>query len=69
VRADKSHTFIVLSADPEIASRPSGDISVLRTQEECPDREATAPEPGFPEVEVRTSSRIRRLSSEADKRS
>ena len=54
---------------PERASRPSGDISVLRTQEEWPDREATAPEPGLPEAEVRTSCRISRLSSDADRRS
>ena len=54
---------------PDRASRPSGDISALRTQEECPDREATAPEPGLPEAEVRTSCRIRRLSSDAERRS
>jgi len=68
-RADRSHTFIVLSADPDKASRPSGDISVLRTQEECPEKDATAPEPGLPEAEVRTSCRIRRLSSDAERRS
>jgi len=68
-RAAKSHTFIVLSADPDKASRPSGDMSVLRTQEECPEKDATAPEPGLPEAEVRTSCRIRRLSSDAERRS
>jgi hypothetical protein len=45
---------------PERASRPSGDISVVSTQDECPENEATAP-PGA----VRTSCNTRRLSSEA----
>jgi len=68
-RAAKSQTLIVLSAEPDKASRPSGDISELKTHEECPVRDATAPELGRPDDVVRTSYRIRRLSSEADKRS
>ncbi len=65
-RAPISHTFVVLSAEPDTARRPSGEMSVLRTQDECPVNVATAPEPAFPEGEVRTSCRISRLSSEAD---
>lgn len=65
-RAAISQTLVVLSADPETASLLSGEISVLRTQEECPLRVATAPEPGLPEEDTRTSCRIRRLSSDAD---
>ena len=42
---------------------------MLNTQDECPESAATAPEPGFPEDDVRTSCRIRRLSSEAERRS
>ena len=56
-------------AYPDRASLPSGDISELRTHEECPVREATAPELGRPDDVVRTSYRMRRLSSEADRRS
>ena len=86
MRADKSQTLIVLSADlwadqvgslgpgthqtyPERASLPSGEIWVLRTHEEWPVREATAPEPGFPDGDTRTSCRIRRLSSDPDSKS
>lgn len=86
VRADRSQTLIVLSADlqkyqidnlgsgmpqthPERANLPSGEICVLRTQDECPVREATAPEPGLPDGDTRTSCRIRRLSSDPDNRS
>ena len=54
---------------PESASLPSGDIEVLSTQEECPMRDATAPEPGFPEGEALTSKSVRRLSSEPERRS
>jgi len=54
---------------PDTANLPSGDMSVLRTQDECPESVATAPDPGFPEDEVRTSWRIRRLSSDAERRS
>ena len=64
-----SQTLVVLSADPETASLPSGEMSVLRTQEECPLRVATAPEPGLPEDDTRTSCKIRRLSSDADRSS
>lgn len=42
-------------AYPDSANRPSADISVLSTHELCPDRVATAPEPGFPDGEYRTS--------------
>lgn len=61
-----SQILIDLSAEPDKASRPSGEISVLRTHDECPVNEATAPEPGFPEAETRTSCRINLLSSDAD---
>lgn len=54
---------------PDRASRPSGDISELKTHEECPDNEATAPEPGRLDDVARTSCRIRRLSSEAERSS
>lgn len=55
---------------PDRASLESGEMSVLRTQLECPEKEATAPEPGLPDAEeVRTSCRMSRLSSEADMRS
>lgn len=63
VRLGRSYAY------PDKASRPSGDISELRTHEECPDSEATAPEPGRPDDVTRTSCRIRRLSSEAERRS
>jgi len=63
------HEHSCRCAYPDRASRPSGDISELRTHEECPVREATAPELGRPDDVVRTSYRIRRLSSEADRRS
>ena len=56
-------------AYPDRASRPSGDISELRTHDECPESEATAPELGRPDDVVRTSCKIRRLSSEAERRS
>lgn len=68
-RAARSHTFTVLSADPESASLPSGDMEVLSTQDECPTREATAPDPGLPDGDTRTSCNIRRLSSEPDSNS
>jgi hypothetical protein len=45
---------------PESPRRPSGEMSALRTQEECPEKEATA----LPGAE-RTSWSTRRLSSEA----
>ena len=45
---------------PESPRRPSGEMSALRTQEECPEKEATA----LPGAE-RTSCSTRRLSSEA----
>lgn len=52
---------------PERSNRPSGDTSVLKTQDECPDRVATAPDPGLPVVALyRTSWIVNRLSSEAD---
>ncbi|SRR6266436_74992 len=63
VRLGRSHTY------PDRASRPSGDISELKTHEECPDSEATAPELGRPDKVTRTSCKIRRLSSEAERRS
>lgn len=62
-------SFGHLYAYPDRASRPSGDISELRTHEECPDNVATAPELGRPDDVTRTSCRIRRLSSEAERRS
>lgn len=61
---DKTET--AAATYPESARRPSGEISVLSTQEECPDNVATAPEPGFPEGEYRTSCSVRRLSSDAE---
>ena len=42
---------------------------MLRTQDEWPLRVATAPEPGLPEGETRTSCRTSRLSSDAERRS
>ena len=49
---------------PDSPSLPSGEMSVLRTQDVWPEKEATAP-PGA----VRTSCRTRRLSSDALRRS
>lgn len=58
-----------MDTHPDTASLPSGEKSVLNTHDECPVRVATAPEPGFPDGETRTSCRISRLSSDADKSS
>ena len=61
-----SQSFVVLSAEPDNASLLSGEMSVLRTHEECPLRVATAPDPGLPDGDTRTSCRMRRLSSDAE---
>ena len=66
---NKDVRFGHLYAYPDRASCPSGDISELRTHEECPDSVATAPELGRPDGVTRTSCRIRRLSSEAERSS
>lgn len=44
-------------------------MSALRTHEVCPANVATAPEPGLPDGETRTSCSMSRLSSDADMRS
>lgn len=40
---------------------------MLRTHEEWPLRVATAPDPGLPDADTRTSCNMSRLSSEADR--
>lgn len=54
---------------PDSAKRPSGEKDVLSTQDECPTKLATAPEPGFPLGDTRTSCRTNRLSSDAESKS
>lgn len=59
---------------PDKISFASGENAVLRTQEVWPISDATAPEPALlalpePDEGTRTSYRMRRLSSDADRRS
>lgn len=54
---------------PLIAALPSVAMEALKTHELWPLRDATAPDPGFPPAEVRTSWRTSRLSSDAESRS
>jgi hypothetical protein len=54
---------------PETASLPSGDISALRTQDEWPPKDATAPEAVLLGEETRTSNKVNVLSSDDDRRS
>lgn len=57
------------STHPESANRPSGEKLEHSTHDEWPTKLATAPDPGFPLGETRTSCRTSRLSSDADSRS
>lgn len=57
------------STYPETANLPSGDISALKTQDEWPLKDATAPDVVLLGVEARTSNKVRCLSSDDERRS